>query len=50
MPETLQQQQKAPEDSKKLSPYLFQNHVALYLELIENKKLWLTSIFGASLS
>ena len=28
-----QQQQQAPEHSQKLSPYLFQNHAALYLEL-----------------
>ena len=38
------------EHSQKLTPYLFQNDVVLYLELIGNEKMWLTTIFGTLIS
>ena len=38
------------EHSQKLSPYLFQNYVALYFALYWKRENWLTLIFGASLS
>ena len=38
------------EHSQKLSPYLFQNDVALYFEPYRKQENGLTSISGASLS
>ena len=38
------------EHTQKLTPYLFQNYVALYLNFTEIEKMSLISTFGASLS